>query len=41
MTIHQGAEKTLALYPKLYDEKKANTVQTTIISLQKIKHLNP
>lgn len=30
MTIHQGTKKMLAQYPKLYDEKKANTVQTTL-----------
>lgn len=33
MTIHQGTEKMLALYPKLYNEKKANIVQTTLNKL--------
>lgn len=28
--VHQGAGKTLALYPKLYNTKKANTVQTAL-----------
>lgn len=30
MIICQGTEKMLALYPKLYGEKKANTVQITL-----------
>lgn len=28
--IHQGAEKMLALYHKLHNTKKANTVQTAL-----------